>query len=282
LNHKLAAFENHKVEAMKQKATLIRARFKTPHAAAIAGVLFSVLLSYGPCIVPHLPVVGTFQAAGAVAAHLFENFGGRVGQFANQPSDRLLDSADLVITIGYDPMEYPPADWNRKNLRKLIHVDVLPADLDNCYRPHVELTGDISSTLNSLTPQLKRTQRSALASLILKAIGEERAELNPSQPLAAERRYIRCDWSPSCSISSVPTSPVFGYGSFHLWLGRHLYSFKAQQISLRLRLCVHPDQQFAISPRERRNCNLVGELAGRASSSVAIWTQSALFRNHWR
>jgi alpha-acetolactate decarboxylase/thiamine pyrophosphate-dependent enzyme len=28
----------------------------------------------------HLPVVGTFQAAGAVAAHLFENFGGRVGQ----------------------------------------------------------------------------------------------------------------------------------------------------------------------------------------------------------
>ena len=27
----------------------------------------------------HLPAVGTFQAAGAVAAHLFENFGGRVG-----------------------------------------------------------------------------------------------------------------------------------------------------------------------------------------------------------
>src|SRR5580704_9892759 len=49
----------------------------------------------------HLPVVGTFQAAGAVAAHLFENFGGRVGQLANQPGDRLLESADLVITIGY-------------------------------------------------------------------------------------------------------------------------------------------------------------------------------------
>ena len=46
----------------------------------------------------HLPVVGTFQAAGAVAAHLFDNFGGRVGQLANQPGDRLLDSADLVIT----------------------------------------------------------------------------------------------------------------------------------------------------------------------------------------
>src|SRR5262245_20469815 len=42
-----------------------------------------------------LPVVGTFQAAGAVGVPLFENFGGRVGQIANQPADRLLDAADL-------------------------------------------------------------------------------------------------------------------------------------------------------------------------------------------
>ena len=34
----------------------------------------------------NLPVVGTFQAAGAVGAMLFDNFGGRVGQLANQPT----------------------------------------------------------------------------------------------------------------------------------------------------------------------------------------------------
>src|SRR6201987_4215279 len=48
----------------------------------------------------NLTVVGTFQSAGAVNAQLLKNFGGRVGQLANQPADRLLDSADLVITIG--------------------------------------------------------------------------------------------------------------------------------------------------------------------------------------
>jgi hypothetical protein len=32
---------------MKQEATLIRARLKTPRAAAIAGILFSVLLITG-------------------------------------------------------------------------------------------------------------------------------------------------------------------------------------------------------------------------------------------
>ncbi len=35
-------------------------------------------------------------------------FGGRVGLFHNQPADRLLDEADVVITIGFDPVEYDP------------------------------------------------------------------------------------------------------------------------------------------------------------------------------
>ena len=96
----------------------------------------------------NLPVVGTFQAAGAGGAMFFDNFGGRVGQIANQPADRLLDTADLVITVGYDPIEYWPALWNAKRKRRIIHMDVLPADLDNSYCPSVELTGDISQTLD--------------------------------------------------------------------------------------------------------------------------------------
>jgi acetolactate synthase-1/2/3 large subunit len=60
----------------------------------------------------NLPVVGTFQSAGAVGAMMFENFGGRVGQLANQPADGLLESADLVITVGYNPVEYWPPLWN--------------------------------------------------------------------------------------------------------------------------------------------------------------------------
>jgi acetolactate synthase I/II/III large subunit len=179
----------------------------------------------------HLAVVGTFQAAGAVAAHLFENFGGRVGQLANQPGDRLLDSADLVITIGYDPVEYPPGDWNRNSARKLIHIDVLPADLDNSYRPYVELTGDIASTLNLLTPQLMRTHRSDLAALIMKAIATERAELSresatrsgtPTHPLR-----LVAELQP---LLSSDITLCLDMGSFHLWLARHLYSFKARQI----------------------------------------------------
>ena len=179
----------------------------------------------------HLPVVGTFQAAGAVATHLFENFGGRVGQLANQPGDRLLDSADLVITIGYDPVEYPPSDWNRNNLRKIIHIDLLAADLDNSYRPYVELTGDIAATLSSLTPQVTRTHGSDLAAMMLKAIAAERAELSresaarsgtPIHPLR-----LVAELQP---FLSSDVTLCLDMGSFHLWLARHLYSFKARQI----------------------------------------------------
>src|ERR1700760_1335112 len=125
----------------------------------------------------NLAIVGTFQAAGAVGALLFENFGGRVGPLANQPADRLLDSADLVITIGYDPVEYVPQEWNAKTERKIIHIDVLPSDLDNYYRPYVELTGDIAQTLRALTPLISRSGKSALTASLLAAIVAERNHL---------------------------------------------------------------------------------------------------------
>ncbi len=179
----------------------------------------------------NLPVVGTFQSAGALSAHLFENFGGRVGQLANQPADELLDSADLVITIGYDPIEYPPSEWNRTNPRKLIHVDVLPADLDNCYRPCVELQGNIAATLDQLTSLVKRSHRSALSDKLLRQIMSHREELaraaaelagTPIHPMRLVHElqpFLNTDVTLSLDM-----------GSFHLWLARHLYSYNPRQI----------------------------------------------------
>jgi len=178
----------------------------------------------------NLAVVGTFQAAGAVGAMLFDNFGGRVGQLANQPADRLLESADLVVTVGYDPVEYWPPLWNGKSRRKIIHVDVLPADLDNCYGPYVELTGDIAQTLQALTPQLQRTQKSALSSGILETISAERKLLSKEAAARGGYRFIPCDSSTNCSSSSVVTSWSASTWVVHLWIARHLYSFRPRQV----------------------------------------------------
>jgi acetolactate synthase-1/2/3 large subunit len=179
----------------------------------------------------NLPVVGTFQAAGAVGAMMFGNFGGRVGQLANQAADRLLESGDLVITVGYDPVEYSPPLWNSKSRRKIVHIDVLAADLDNCYSPYVELTGDIAQTLQALTPQLHRAQKAALSSDILETISTERKMLRKE---AAARggtpiHPLRLVYELQQFLGNDITV-CLDMGSFHLWIARHLYSFKPRQI----------------------------------------------------
>jgi acetolactate synthase I/II/III large subunit len=179
----------------------------------------------------NLAVVGTFQAAGAVGALLFDNFGGRVGQLANQPADRLLDSADLAITVGYDPVEYWPSEWNANTKRKIIHIDVLTAALENCYQPSVELTGDIAQTLDALTPQISRSAKSALSASMLEAIVAERNRLTeesarrggtPVHPLRLVhelKQFLGSD-----------VTVCLDMGSFHLWIARHLYSFRPRQV----------------------------------------------------
>ena len=175
----------------------------------------------------NLPVVGTFQAAGAVGAMLFDNFGGRVGQLANQPADRLLDAADLVITVGYDPIEYWPELWNKNPKRRIIHLDVLPADIDNHYLPSVELTGDIAQTLDELTSRVQRPRRPALSQSLLDSIALERRALNTAAALrnGSPIHPMRLVHDLQEFVTS-DTTVCLDMGSFHLWLARHMYSLK--------------------------------------------------------
>ena len=178
-----------------------------------------------------LAVVGTFQSAGAVGEHLLESFGGRVGQIANQPADRLLGSADLVVTIGYDPVEYWPPHWNKGNRRMIIDIDVQQPDLDVDYCPTVELTGDIAQTLAALTPLVDRRTRSALSGHILEAIAAERehftreAALKGGTPIHPMRLVAELQ-----KVLATDMTLCLDMGSFHLWLARYLYSFRARQV----------------------------------------------------
>jgi acetolactate synthase I/II/III large subunit len=178
-----------------------------------------------------LPVVGTFQAAGAVSMNLFRNFGGRVGQINNQPADDILAASDLVISIGYDPVEYWPSIWNKGNKRPIVHLDALPADIDNSYNPAVELTGDISATLQLLTPMLSHFTPEPSIERLLKQIAEDREELTRSSavlngtPVHPLRLVTELQ-----KVLTPDTTLCLDMGSFHLWMARHLYSFRARQM----------------------------------------------------
>jgi len=177
-----------------------------------------------------LPVVGTFQAAGAVSRQDFPYFGGRVGQLANQPADALLDSGDVVITIGYDAVEYWPSLWNKGKDRPIIHVDATPANIENDYSPVVELIGNIEATLTALSPLLHRSQLAPSSTELLQRIAQDRERLMaeaavksgvPIHPLRllSELQKIL---TPDVTVCS-------DMGSFSLYLCRYLFSFRARQ-----------------------------------------------------
>lgn len=97
-----------------------------------------------------VPIVGTFEAGGAVPRELVDRFMGRLGVFRNQPGDRVLKEADVVLAVGYDLVEYDPAIWNKGLERSIIHVDEVSSTLDQAYLPTCELIGDIGANLREL------------------------------------------------------------------------------------------------------------------------------------
>ncbi|MBU0682567.1 MAG: acetolactate synthase large subunit [Proteobacteria bacterium] len=101
----------------------------------------------------HIPVTNTFMGKGAVSRqseHCLFTIG-------LQSQDHILCSlqqADLVITLGYDTVEYAPHLWSRhfsdKNGQKLIHIDCVPAESDEYYAVDLEIVGDVAQTLELL------------------------------------------------------------------------------------------------------------------------------------
>ena len=178
-----------------------------------------------------LPVTSTYQAAGVIDQASFHRFAGRVGLFNNQAGDRLLRNADLVITIGYSPVEYEPAQWSN-GTAELVHIDVMPAETDSDYLPDVELVGDIADTLDLLTEQIpQRINLSASAVEILEDRRQQRELLaqkgrSLNQFAIHPLRLVR-------AMQDIVNSDVtlcVDMGSFHIWIARYLYSFRARQV----------------------------------------------------
>jgi acetolactate synthase-1/2/3 large subunit len=58
-----------------------------------------------------------------------------------------IEAADLVITLGYDMVEYHPSLWNPGKDCRIVHIDFIPAEIDENYRMEVEVVGDLAHTL---------------------------------------------------------------------------------------------------------------------------------------
>jgi acetolactate synthase-1/2/3 large subunit len=179
----------------------------------------------------NIPAVGTFQAAGTVSADLFQNFAGRIGQLDNSPGDELLAAADVIITVGYDPVEYDPSLWNHLRTAKLIHIDSNRADIDNFYLPAVQVLGDVAASLAALldlvdpmvlAPDVKQffaTLSSKRSLRIEEANHQTGNPIHPVRIVSELQKWLTQD-----------VTVCVDMGSFHLWIAHFLFSFRARLI----------------------------------------------------
>ena len=94
------------------------------------------------------PVIHSFMAKGVLPKHHPLNF----YTFGFNEKDEVLAAikeADVLIVIGFDFAEKLPKEWNEKKL-PILHLDAIPAEMDEYYPIQVELVGNINQTLRVL------------------------------------------------------------------------------------------------------------------------------------
>jgi acetolactate synthase I/II/III large subunit len=183
--------------------------------------------------VTDLPVVETFQAAGVVSRELEDHFVGRVGLFRNQPGDILISDADVLVTVGFDPIEYDPQLWNSDPARTLIHIDEIPADIDNHYQPTLELRGDIAATLTAMIPPLTGLR---LNDTVTAGIAEHRAALRTIDAEARDRPQTDVGVSPAALVLKIrdliddDTTIACDIGSHYIYMARHFRVYQPRRL----------------------------------------------------
>ncbi|WP_144548251.1 acetolactate synthase large subunit [Bacillus sp. X1(2014)] len=94
------------------------------------------------------PVTHSFMAKGVLAKEHPLNYY-TLGFKENDEVLTGLKEADLLIVIGFDFVEKLPKDWNEKKL-PVLHIDALPAEINDYYPVEIELVGNLKKTLQLL------------------------------------------------------------------------------------------------------------------------------------
>ncbi|MBS7576296.1 MULTISPECIES: acetolactate synthase AlsS [unclassified Enterococcus] len=177
-----------------------------------------------------LPVVETFQGAGIVSRKLEHTFFGRVGLFRNQPGDMLLKRADLVVAIGYDPIEYEARNWNAEIDARVIVIDNTPAEIDTYFQPERELIGDIAETLESLLPAVHGYRLSESSIEYLDGLREK---LQASDDLPASKEGLLHPLEVIQALQNNVTDEMtvtVDVGSHYIWMARNFRSYEPRHL----------------------------------------------------
>src|SRR2546427_5400787 len=164
----------------------------------------------------NIPVAQTFMGKGIIpdtdALSLYT-----LGLQARDYPARVFEQADVVIAVGYDFVEYAPCFWNPNGDKRVIHVDVSPAEVDAHYIVEVGVLGDIALCLDQigacLSPSDAQWARRCRETIIT-GFEQELASL-PAWPLRPQ--HVIRELRVALSAEDIVICDV---GAHKLWMAR--------------------------------------------------------------
>ena len=261
------------------------------------------------CDATGIGVVSTFMAKGCVDMDsdycLYT-----IGLQAKDLVACAVDAADVVITLGYDMVEYHPILWNSMKDKTIIHADFLPAEIDEHYHPETEIVGDLAHTLWMLNDRLTRegvpkfdlsqqysTRQQMQDELALHKDDDTKGSVRPQKALWDVRQVM--------APNDIVLSDV---GAHKMWIARHYQCHEPNTCLIPNGFCsmgfalpgavaaclVHPgrrvlaisgDAGFMMNVQEmetakRLNSNIVVMVWEDNAYGLIAWKQTAEFGKH--
>ena len=133
-----------------------------------------------------------------------------------------IDRADVIITIGYNIVEYPPYIWNKNLDKTIINIDFTEAEVDRYYNPDIEIIGDISWSLRRLAERILERKNGdtfkAIRAFIEQKLSFEFKKQYPPTPQQVVR-HVR-------EVLAHEDFLTLDYGIYKLWFSRLYKTFR--------------------------------------------------------
>lgn len=125
--------------------------------------------------------------------------------------------ADLVVAVGYQPVEHPPLVWNPDEDKTIVHVAPWAAGIERGYQPTHQLIGDPATVIDDLATALSPDpgdRSAAIGSTITSMLdGEDAGPAFPPSPLGIVRT-LRDLLEPTDIVA-------LDNGAYKIWFARH-------------------------------------------------------------
>ncbi len=138
-----------------------------------------------------------------------------------------LDKADVVITIGYDFVEYHPTAWNTDKKKRIIHIDTLPSEVDYFYTPEVEILGEIGDSLASLSEMVDVSKRAPIHSSLRSIILDELEQYRDDHDFPVKPQKVLSDLRKALKENDILISDV---GAHKVWIARMYLASKPNTV----------------------------------------------------